>query len=199
MVRRCRTLLPPALRIPGLLSSAVPSLPLSVLIVLSSVITIESQDGPDELSPLVWEEPMKRLSLSPMLLLGLAACAPQAASPLVAAASPPGQGPSKNMGLNYEGTYVGVSVVNNSAGNTWTSGGSHPCVTEPAPILVISRGRAQFPWQGYALTGYVTPSGALMMTSTFGQVFEGSINSQHRITGQVTGYCSYDLTWQKQS
>jgi len=41
--------------------------------------------------------------------------------------------------------------------------------------------------------------GALMMTSSFGQVFEGSINSQHRITGQLTGYCSYDLTWQKQS
>jgi hypothetical protein len=103
------------------------------------------------------------------------------------------------MGLNYDGTYVGVSVVNNSAGNTWTSGGSQPCVTEPAPILVISRGRAQFLWQGYTLTGNVTPSGALMMTSSFGQVFEGSINSQHRITGQVTGYCSYDLTWQKQS
>jgi hypothetical protein len=63
------------------------------------------------------------------------------------------------MGLNYDGTYVGVSVVNNSAGNTWTSGGSQPCVTEPAPILVISRGRAQFPWQGYTLTGNVTPSG----------------------------------------
>ena len=47
------------------------------------------------------------------------------------------------MGLNYDGTYVGVSVVNNSAGNTWTSGGSQPCVTEPAPTLVISRGRAQ--------------------------------------------------------
>jgi hypothetical protein len=72
-------------------------------------------------------------------------------------------------------------------------------VTEPAPTLVISRGRAQFSWQGYTLTGNVTPSGALMMTSPFGQVFEGSINSQHRITGQVTGYCSYDLTWQKQS
>ena len=111
---------------------------------------------------------------------------------------PPGMGPSKNMGLNYDGTYVGVSVVSNSAGNTWTSEGSQSCVTEPAPTLVISRGRAQFPWQGYTLTGNVTPSGTLTMTSPFGQVFEGSINSQHRITGQVTGYCSYDLIWQKQ-
>jgi hypothetical protein len=142
---------------------------------------------------------MKPLSLCPMLLLGVAACAPQPAPPLVAAASPPGMGPSKNMGLNYDGTYVGVSVVNNSAGNTWTTGGSQPCVTEPAPTLVISHGRAQFLWQGYTLAGNMTPSGALMMTSPFGQVFEGSINSQNQITGQVTGYCSYDLTWQKQS
>jgi hypothetical protein len=115
------------------------------------------------------------------------------------AASALGPGPSKNMGLGYDGTYVGVSAVNNSAGNTWTSGGSQPCVTQRAPTLTISRGRAQFPWQGYTLHGNVTPSGALTMTSSFGQMFEGSINSQSRITGQVTGYCTYDLTWQKQS
>src|SRR6516165_9696899 len=90
---------------------------------------------------------MKRLVPLTILFSMVAACVPQPAPPLVAAASPPGLGPSKNMGLNYDGTYVGVSVVDNSAGNTWTSGGSQPCVTEPAPILVISRGRAQFPWQ----------------------------------------------------
>ena len=142
---------------------------------------------------------MKRLVLVTILFPMIAACAPQPAPPLVAAASPPGLGPSKNMSLNYDGTYVGVSVVNNSAGNTWTSGGSQPCVSEPAPTMTISRGQARFPWQGYTLTGNVTPSGALMMTSTFGQVFEGSINSQSQITGQVTGYCTYDLTFQKQS
>jgi hypothetical protein len=121
-------------------------------------------------------------------------------SPALAQAQPNAwsPGPSKNMHLNYDGTYVGVSVVNNSAGNTWTSGWSQPCVAEPAPTLTISHGVAQFPWQGYTLQGNVTPSGALMMTSSFGQVLEGSINNQYQITGQVTGYCSYDLTWQKQ-
>jgi hypothetical protein len=49
-------------------------------------------------------------------------------------------------------------------------------VTQRAPTLAISRGRAQFPWQGYTLHGNVTPSGALMMTSSVGQTFEGSIN-----------------------
>jgi hypothetical protein len=142
---------------------------------------------------------MKHISLPTILLLAVTACAPQPGYQPVAAASSPGLGPSKNLGLNYDGTYVGASVVNNSAGNTWTSGGSQPCVAEPAPTLTISRGRAQFPWQGYTLTGNVTPSGALMMTSSFGQVFEGSINAQYQITGQVTGYCSYDLTFQKRS
>jgi hypothetical protein len=145
------------------------------------------------------EGQMKRLFLPCMLLLGVAACAPQPGYQPVAAAGSPGLGPSKNLGLNYDGTYAGVSVVNNSKGNTWTSGGSQPCVQEPAPTLTISHGQARFPWQGYTLTGNVTPSGALMMTSSFGQVFEGSIDGQNRITGQVTGYCSYDLTWQKQS
>ena len=142
---------------------------------------------------------MKHLFLPCMVLLGIAACVPQPTSPPATTASVPSLGPSKNLGLNYDGTYAGVSAVNNSAGNTWTSGGSQPCVQEPAPTLTISHGQARFPWQGYTLTGNVTPSGALMMTSTFGQTFEGSINSQNRITGQVTGYCTYDLTWQKQS
>jgi len=136
---------------------------------------------------------MKYQSFTPMLLLGVALCALSAA-----AANAQGVGPSMNKGLNYDGTYPGVSVVNNSQGNTWTSGGSQPCVAEPAPTLTISHGHAEFPWQGYTLSGNVTPSGYLMMTSTFGQVFEGSINNQYQITGQVTGYCTYDLTFQKQ-
>ena len=132
---------------------------------------------------------MKRLALLSILFSAVAAMP----------ATAQGLGPSKNMGLNYDGTYVGVSAVNNSKGNTWTSGGSQPCVAEPAPKLTISHGQAQFPWEGFTLQGNVSPSGYLMITSSFGQVFEGSINSQSRITGQVAGYCSYDLTWQKQS
>jgi hypothetical protein len=96
------------------------------------------------------EEPMKHLPLSAMFLLGVAGCAPPSGYQPVAAA--------KNLGLNYDGTYVGVSVVNNSAGNTWTSGGSQRCVQEPAPTMMISRGQARFPWQGYTLTGNVTPA-----------------------------------------
>jgi hypothetical protein len=132
-----------------------------------------------------------------MLFVGVAVCAAYPSLQPVTAANAQGLGPSMNKGLNYDGTYAGVSVVNNSQGNTWTSGGSQPCVAEPAPTLTISRGGAEFPWQSYTLSGNVTPSGYLMMTSSFGQVFEGSINNQYRITGQVTGYCTYDLTFQK--
>ena len=131
---------------------------------------------------------MKRLSLSAALLLGAAVCA-----------NAQGLGPSLNQGLKYDGTYVGVSVVNNSQGNTWTSVGSQPCVQESAPTLTITHGRAEFPWEGYTLSGNMTPSGYLIMTSNFGQVFEGTINNQYRIAGQVTGNCTYDLTFQKPS
>ena len=155
---------------------------------------------------------MKRLALPSILFLAGAACAaqppltpvaaappPSPPSPPAMAANAPGLGPSNNMGLNYDGTYAGVSAVNNSAGDTWTSGGLQPCVTQRAPTLTISHGRAQFPWQGYTLHGNVTPSIELMMTSSFGQTFEGSIDSQSQIAGQVSGYWTYDLTWQKQS
>ena len=141
---------------------------------------------------------MQRLLLPSMLLFGIAVCVLQPGLQLVSAANAQGLGPSKNQGLNYDGTYAGVSVTNNSAGNTWSSGGSRACTPEPAPTLTITHGLAEFPWQGYTLSGNVTPSGALMMTSSFGQVFEGSINNQYQITGQVTGYCTYDLTFQKQ-
>jgi len=137
---------------------------------------------------------MKRQSFSPILLFGVAVCVLHT----VVAANAQGLGPSMNQGLNYDGTYAGVSVVNNSQGNTWTTGGSQPCVAEPAPTLTITHGRAEFPWEGFTLSGNVTPSGYMMLTSSFGQVFEGSINNQYQIRGQVTGYCTYDLTFQKQ-
>ena len=137
---------------------------------------------------------MERQSFSPMLVLGVALCVLHP----VAAANAQVMGPSKNQGLNYDGTYAGVSVTNNSQGNTWSSGGSRPCTPEPAPTLTIRHGRAEFPWESFTLSGNVTPSGYMMLTSSFGQVFEGSINNQYQITGQVTGYCTYDLTFQKQ-
>jgi hypothetical protein len=135
---------------------------------------------------------LRAAALVVSLALMSAACASKSAYA-------PGLGPSINQGLKYDGLYVGVSAVNNSKGNTWgTSGSSQPCVKEPAPTLTIARGRADFPWQGFTLSGNVTPSGYMMLMSSFGQVFEGTINSQYQIIGQVTGYCTYDLTFQKQ-
>ena len=58
---------------------------------------------------------MKRLVLVTILFPMIAACAPQPAPPLVAAASPPGLGPSKNMSLNYDGTYAADAASKNPA------------------------------------------------------------------------------------
>ena len=74
-----------------------------------------------------------------------------------------------------------------------------PCVTEPAANHDRLPRPRQLQVAGFHAQRKCDPSGYLMMTSTFGQVFEGSINSQYQITGQVTGYCTYDLTFQKRS
>ena len=37
------------------------------------------------------------------------------------------------------------------------------------------------------------------MTTGYGQKFDGRIDDQHMVKGQVVGYYAYVLTWQKQS
>jgi len=60
-----------------------------------------------------------------------------------------------------------------------------------------SCGRAEYPWQGYTLSGNVSPSGYILLPPALAKCSRGPINSQYRITGQVTGYCTYDLTSKK--
>jgi hypothetical protein len=40
------------------------------------------------------------------------------------------------------------------------------------------------------------PRGSLSMTTGYGQEFEARIDGQ-QVKGQLTGYCVYNLTWQK--
>jgi hypothetical protein len=42
-----------------------------------------------------------------------------------------------------------------------------------------------------------TLQGALTMATGYGQKFEGDIDSQQTIKGQLIGYCAYTLTWRK--
>ncbi len=106
----------------------------------------------------------------------------------------------------FDGTYVGVSAENNSAGNTLGGGREHPsgyagsrsCRTFRAPArLIIANGVAQAKWGDYTLRGNPTPQGKLTMTTGYGQKFEGQIDSQQTIKGQLIGYCAYTLVWRK--
>ena len=116
--------------------------------------------------------------------------------------------PSANTTSAFDGTYVGVSAENNSRGNALAGsrgnpqgyGGARGCSTFRAPAkLTITNGLARLKWIDYTLEGQVTPQGTLTMTTGYGHRFDGQIDDQHMIKGQVVGYCSYTLTWRKQA
>jgi hypothetical protein len=108
----------------------------------------------------------------------------------------------------FDGTYVGVSAENNSRGNALAGsrgnpqgyGGARGCSTFRAPAkLTIANGLARVKWIDYTLEGQVTPQGTLTMMTGYGHRFNGQIDDQRMIKGQVVGYCSYTLTWRKQA
>jgi hypothetical protein len=128
---------------------------------------------------------------------------------LPANAQPPP--PPANSTSAVDGTYVGVSAENNSSGNTLAGGrartqgyaGARSCTTFRAPArLTITNGRARVRWGDRTLEGQVegqvTPQGVLTMSTGYGQRFDGRIDDQHVVKGQVVGYCAYTLTWRKQ-
>jgi hypothetical protein len=108
----------------------------------------------------------------------------------------------------FDGTYVGVSAENKSSGNTLGGGrartqgyaGARACQDSRAPArLTITNGHAEVSWGDRMLEGQVTPQGALTMSTGYGQRFEGRIDDQRVVKGQVVGYCVYNVTWRKQS
>ena len=135
-----------------------------------------------------------------LLALGLAAGIP---APAVDA-----QGPAPPAGAThaFDGIYIGVSAENDSRRNTLAGGrdrpvgyaGSRGCPTFRAPVrLTIADGVAEAKWADRTLRGSPTPQGALTMTTGYGQRFDGQIDSQYVIKGQLVGYCAYRLTWRK--
>ena len=139
-----------------------------------------------------------------ILLLALIVMAGIPPTPVIAQ----GPAPPANATSAFDGTYIGVSAENNRRGNTLAGGrarpqgyaGSRGCTTFRAPArLTISNGLAQAKWGDYMLRGSPTPQGGLTMTTGYGHKFEGHIDSQYVIKGQLVGYCAYILTWRKAS
>jgi hypothetical protein len=137
----------------------------------------------------------------------LVALVPLAVVPLAVVTPAEAQSPAPSTPTRaFDGTYIGVSADNVSAGNTLSGGrartqgyaGARTCRDFRAPArLTISEGHAQARWGDRMLEGNPAPDGSLTMTTGYGQKFEGRIDGQ-QIKGQVAGYCAYNLTWRKQ-
>ena len=66
-----------------------------------------------------------------------------------------------------------------------------------APALTIRNGVAQFAALDLTYQGYVTPAGDVNMQTPAGQTFVENIHPNYKLTGQTTGRCVYDATWQR--
>ena len=135
---------------------------------------------------------MKRFFLLGVSGLAVAACAPQQPPPPTAAAAPSyAAASSSNTTTFYDGTYIGSFAQNMSA-----SGSGCPNIPV-APALTINNGLARFAALDLTYQGYVTPQGDVNMTTPAGQTFVGHIDPYYVLTGQTTGKCVYNATWQR--
>ena len=102
---------------------------------------------------------MRRLFLLSILVLAIAACAPQQPPPPTMAAT---EGQPQTT-IYYDGTYIGSFAQNLSAA------GSN-CPNFPvAPALTIKNGEARFAALDLTYQGYVTPQGELRKQTPPGQ------------------------------
>jgi hypothetical protein len=133
------------------------------------------------------EEQMRRFFLLSVPVLAIAACAPQQPPPPPAAAA---ASPSETT-TYFDGTYVGSFTENMSASGSG-------CPNFPvAPALTIQNGVARFAALNLTYQGYVTPQGDVRMQTPAGQTFVGHIDPHYVLTGQTTGSCVYNATWQR--
>ena len=134
---------------------------------------------------------MKQALVLGASLIAVSACAPQPPPPT--AAAPPGYaaGSPPRATTYYDGTYVGSFTQNLSASGSG-------CPNFPvAPALTINNGVARFAALDLTYQGYVTPEGDVRMQTPAGQTFVGHIDPSYKLTGQTTGQCVYNATWQR--
>ena len=144
------------------------------------------------------------LYLSVLSVGGCAAQQPPAVAPGATAMAPTSYaaGSAGNTTTAFDGTYIGRSIANVSAGNALPGGGENfsSCPNYPVPPAVtISNGLAQIDVLNLRYQGYVTPQGSLAMRSGVGQRFEGQIDPQYALRGRSIGPCVYDVIWQRSS
>jgi len=151
---------------------------------------------------------MKPLFPLCMAIFAVSACASQPSTRTTAAGSSPVQpvsyaaGSSANTTTAYDGTYAGVSVQKVASVMSSGGEGSASCPNysiNDLPAMTISNGLAQVQTVNRTFQGYVTPQGALAMSSGRGQRFEGQIDNQNVLAGNLLGQCAYNLGWRRTS
>ncbi len=130
---------------------------------------------------------MQRFFMLCVLVLTIAACAPQQPPPPTMAAT---EGQLQTT-IYYDGTYIGSFTENMSA-----SGSNCPDLPV-APALTIQNGVARFAALDLAYQGYVTPQGDVRMQTPSGQTFVGQMDPYYVLRGQTTGACVYNAIWQR--
>jgi hypothetical protein len=136
---------------------------------------------------------MKQLFLLAVPLLAVSACAPQQPPPPAPVAQPvPAPTATNATTTAFDGTYGNAVVTAKSAPGC-------PDLNLP-PNLTITNGVAALQGPNLAFGGYVTPQGALAMSSPSGLTFAGQIDSRFVLTGRVSGpNCTYNITWNRAS
>jgi hypothetical protein len=148
---------------------------------------------------------MKPSFLLWIALFAVSACAQQPSSPTAAGSSfaqptSYAAGSPANTTTAYDGTYSGVSVQEVASIMPSGGGGSASCPNydiSDLPAMTISNGLAQVQTLNRTFQGYVTPQGALAMSSGRGQRFEGQIDNQSVLTGRLLGQFAYSLSWRR--
>jgi hypothetical protein len=127
---------------------------------------------------------MRQLFLLGILLLAVSACAPAQQAPAPTA--------TNTTTTAFDGTY----------GNAVVTAKSPPGCPDLSlsPNLTITNGVVALQGPNAAFGGYVTPQGALTMSSPSGLTFTGQIDSHFVLTSRVSGpNCTYNITWNRAS
>lgn len=96
----------------------------------------------------------------------------------------------------FDGRYAGVSMT---SAHTSSFPGWKCALPRSVPLpLTIANGVVRQPWKN-GWQGAVSPQGHLVMRNDIAVRFEGDIDGQGVIRGQISGpHCTTTITWQRQ-
>ena len=136
---------------------------------------------------------MKQLFLLGVSLLAVSACAPQSPPP----PTPMGQAvpaptATNNTTAAFDGNYGNPVIASKSPPGCPDLGA--------LPNWTINNGLAALQGPNLGFGGYVSPTGALALSSSTGQSFQWQIDPHFVLSGRLFGpNCAYNVSWTRMS